>query len=536
METGRLKLALSAGALALSMALAGCGGGGSSGTPENHNGGDGVKTLAERQAEDRVKITAALTKARDAVVVVNENAVDATDKQITDADDYIKAARTTVRESEIPQEEKDGRLGELATLKLGLDAAVMRRTEAKNTATTAANKAKTDKAKALRTALMEGGGTGSNGNIGENAEEAALRNDFRSIRFGADNTAEITLKEKMGASVEPLGDWKGTHYEGDNDETGEDKVTAMLGAYSNQGEPTMMDFPATGDPGGTITRLGARNDQRAYEITEVAAGDPLIDGDNFPSSTTQTYTTNAERTFSGTYAGASGTYSCSGSEGECTATVGDNGIALSSAGTWTFTPGAGQKYAEPDGEYLEFGWWKREDNDGEATHATAYIRPVGLGNPVPLTTTHTGGTAIYDGKAAGLFAISDPIRSQDDDSGHFTANAVLTATFTGEDSKLKGEITGFRLNGSSTDPGWSVTLNERTASSGTFTGPSTTEWSIGDNQKFAKAGGWSVSMYNNPDDERDGNAAPDLVAGTFHSVGSNTHQMRGAFGAERPQN
>ena len=479
METGKLKLALSAGAVALSMALAGCGGSSSSGAAQNPEDEDMTPTVAECVAENQVLQGMAC-------------AAECSDNYTANDDGLCVA--------DPPR-----------------------------------NLAGGDIAKALRTALVNGHTeTGGNISLTETNGSANLVHATRTINFeaAADET-DITLKKDMDVSVDPLGDWKGDHYKGSQG-SGEAKHTGMLRAYSNKEDPQMVAFTSTagGRPG-----LGTLVEGSGYPIDNASDAASHVRGDGFASAGTKTHTAGAERVVPGTYMGASGTYTCSGAT--CESRWGTGGDITLVTGTWVFAPDQGAMRAVADTQYLEFGWWKREDNDGEATHATAYARFITSGTPalepVNLGTAHTG-SATYTGKAAGLFAISDSGGGYTADSGHFTADAVLEATFSGNatGSELTGNITNFRLDDSSTDPGWSVELQAGDYSvSEDFTGGKT-QWTISTGKGSAVDNGWTAAMYNDKGGDGDTSNIPDSVLGTFHSAIGETHQMRGAFGAERP--
>ena len=475
-----MKLALSAGALALSMALAGCGGGGSS----TQNAPRGNTETPE--TEENTQTPTAAMCAENGEVLQGMACADMCSDNYTANNDGLCVA-------DPPR-----------------------------------NLAGGDIAKALRTALMAGD---ADGNLGTDPNEAQVTGTHRTITVAGDDEPDISLKKDMDVSVDPLGDWKGDHYAGDDTQTGDDKHTGMLRAYSNKEDPEMVAFATGGAdalPG--ITEAGG-----IYTISTADTAAPHVRGDGFASAGTKTHTVGAQRTVPGTYMGASGTYTCSGAT--CESRWGTGGDITLITGTWVFAPDQGAMRAVADTGYLEFGWWKREDSDDEATHATAYARLIpGSGDSsaaaVDLGTRQTG-SATYMGKAAGLFAIRDTQRSQDDDSGHFTADAMLKATFSGAatGSTLEGEITKFRLDDGNTDPGWSVKLKKVTYddSNTDFRGGKT-EWTTSAGKGDA-GGNWGAEMYDT--NKADNSSLPDSVAGTFHSAIGETHQMRGAFGAEK---
>ncbi len=500
-----MKLALSAGALALSMALAGCGGSSSSGPVATADGGD------EDDNGGRVVVP-----------------FDRTTCTTESGTPYVNAA------------------GDACVASCGTGQVV---NTARNQciAEPARNLAGGDKARKLKAALGRGY-VGTNGNIQTaeqtiNAGQAAIvHSPTRKIDLPLAGTTDvdITLKEKMDANIAALGEWKGTHFEGTKG-IEDAKHTGMLRAYSNKEAAQMVDFANAGTGTELPTGVAPVDGAKHYTIDGSEYGNLAkhIKGDGFGGEGLNTYAEGKARTIEATLQGAKGTYVCT--TAPCTGNVNTKGEVLL-AGTWTFEPDENAKRAVADANYLEFGWWKREDHDNEATHATAYFRAVGGASNAHIPEANFPGSAtvtvsaIYNGKAAGLFAIRDQLASQTDDSGSFTADAKLEATFRGDSarSKLKGEITNFRLDGSSADPGWKVVLNEQDAETngfGTNTSPGDTVWSIGGNNN-AKSGSWLARMYDDKSAD-DGNDRPESVAGTFHSAIGVTHEMRGAFGASR---
>ena len=353
-----------------------------------------------------------------------------------------------------------------------------------------------------------------------------------------DDPDPITLREDSSATVAALGDWGGSKYAG-KDGTGDSAQSAEAVIYTSQGTADPISFAvfAAQDDNG----LGTLNGDGAYPITASQAVE-YVAGGAFPTRGTEEYTTEAERTFDGTYNGVSGEYSCSTS---CTAAFRENGILLSS--NWTFEPVAGATVQQEEDEYLYFGWWVRKNSDDEPTNVGTVYGVEGLesGELTAAQVTVADdindvsliGDATYTGGAAGKYAVSNPLNAADDNHGHFTANAMLKADFKATGSTLEGTIDGFRLNDGTSDPGWTVTLKETTAVTdvsgiGVWDGSvanAGTEWQIGTSIKGAAGGDWYATMY---EDDETSNNVPDAVIGSFHSAIGSTHQMRGAFGAE----
>ena len=71
----------------------------------------------------------------------------------------------------------------------------------------------------------------------------------------------------------------------------------------------------------------------------------------------------------GTYNGAMGTYTCSGTA-NCTATVNAMGMLTALSDGWIFTPAMGATSDQPDYDYLSYGFWLKRttDKDGVLTY------------------------------------------------------------------------------------------------------------------------------------------------------------------------
>jgi len=374
-------------------------------------------------------------------------------------------------------------------------------------ATEAAAKKKTDDAKNLKTAL---GGTID----GSFTFTPTLIGDVD----GGGSIVGITLK-KQSTTVSPLGGWTGVDYKGDEG-TAPNKNTGEARLYTNQGAGKSVSFA---EGSGLISRGGAN--AGTYTIATGNAAD--IGG--FPSVGQQTYDNEDEVT--GTFKGVSGTYTCGADE--CTSTPAANG-GFTLPSDWTFKPVAGATLRDTASDYLYFGWWVRKDKDGKPTHAqSAYGEVDSATNLTPFTginDTKLIGEATYVGKAAGKFAVSDPLSTERNDSGHFTADAMLKANFKTTASTLEGTIDEFRLNDSTTDAGWKVMLKEASFVSNKWAlgGNEGTEWHVGE-AKGGASGSWEAQMYTGDNED---NTTPADVIGLFHSAIGGTHEMRGAFGAE----
>ena len=186
----------------------------------------------------------------------------------------------------------------------------------------------------------------------------------------------------------------------------------------------------------------------------------------------------------GTYNGASGTYMCN--DADCTVTIAeieDDQLGITGITNWVFIPDEGATSDVPDRDYLHYGVWlkKTTDKDGVVTYDEVETFAHASSNLTRSTGINEGGTvtgkATYSGDATGVYvhsvATEDGSGEASATSGHFTADAELTATFNqvNDDSNegtiapnllntLSGTIDNFMLSGHDQGPGWSVTLEQ----------------------------------------------------------------------------
>ena len=237
---------------------------------------------------------------------------------------------------------------------------------------------------------------------------------------------------------------------------------------------------------------------------------------------------------SGTYWGVSGTYSCDpGDATMCTSVVdAETGNLELTGGAWTFTP-ADPKAMVAEGKSVEYGWWSNEPEGAMPLEVGIFFDPAAA---TGHTGTHTiGGKATYSGHAVGSYAIHRGV-GQENDSGNFVAEAMLSATFgnidvdndgTGDGANISGMIDNFMdADGESLD--WTVTLKKAdiTANNGMFaSGANGTVWSMGDAKSDA-SGSWDGGLSGGANTE-----APTAAGGVFTSEYGNVGRMAGAFGA-----
>ena len=243
---------------------------------------------------------------------------------------------------------------------------------------------------------------------------------------------------------------------------------------------------------------------------------------------------------SGTYNGADGHYTCTGSTA-CTVTVNAKGMVTAVSSGWVFTPDRGATSDQPDYDYLSYGFWLKRTTDSDGVLTYNEVETFANSSVAASGVADVTGTATYEGDAVGVYVHS--VTGSDGDevlatSGHFMADAELTATFgqvpvsatddTGTIADnllntLTGTIDNFRLSGHDDGPGWSVALNgdidpaAGTVASGTAKG--------GDGE-----GSFSATFHRPRGD--DNTAKPGSVVGEFNA-GFNNGSVAGAFGATK---
>ena len=288
------------------------------------------------------------------------------------------------------------------------------------------------------------------------------------------------LKGAMGTTVAGANGWSGTMVTATQDAIGTTttKKTDTVLVYTNIEMPKRVDFDdaVAGFPTGTtfaattniltvITTGGDSNIQASGFSTgnaPVPYGDPDV--------------TDEAHEVDGTYAGAPGEYRCTESGGNsCTSQGANNGIQL--VGGWTFHPNAGAMATLNDSNYSYFGWWLREDADGDYSptvfdgHRHNPSGATALAIPTNLT-----GKASYSGPAVGKFAIAGLPST----GGHFTADASLDVDFEGTSGgvgDIEGKVSAFMVDG--TEMPWLVDFNadaDGLEAGGAFSG--TAVWTI----------------------------------------------------------
>ena len=508
--------------------------------------------LGDRQTAQRNAINSAVSMAQTAVAGVDN---DSTNSEVASADAAVQAVKDAIADAaDLAADDNAIAIanGALAVLEPQLAAAKTARQSAMDAAAKAKREAMAKTGKALRAALA-GTTAGANDNALANIAAPTLATTGLTIdaAVGAgalpDTTNPASVELKAGAAAGSLGSWAGTDYALTTG-TGDTKLTNEARVYINRGAGKSVAF-ADGLPSGVsiITTDGATKGYISVATdSEAALARIMAPAFNHSGTQTHSYSSPSDAFYTrGTYLGAPGQYRCT-DDTACTTTNDGSGSPSALAGTWHFKPDSGAMISQSDANYLYFGWWVSKDKDGGPTAASAFAGMVGDVDGGDAGSQVNGGgltgSATYAGKAAGKFAMSNPLDGTGN-GGHFTADAMLTAKFgsiaADNDNGVTGTINNFRLNDGSEDPGWSVTLNRSSgwSDNGGITGPTSnaTVWSINGNKATA-SGAWSGTMYDELPGNApagDGSTVPTTVTGTFYSEFSTIGRMVGAFGASK---
>ena len=284
-------------------------------------------------------------------------------------------------------------------------------------------------------------------------------------------------------------------------------------------------------------------DQNNGLIVDFVTHSMRVQSSGFPLPNFQReYATAEDLSFEGTFHGVAGTYECT--TPPCTLSTANDGMMSSTGGPWTFTPDsdlAGEIMIDlPDTDYLYFGWWLKEPTDAEGAYAFKTFSggtvPFTVGNKFTSGADGLLGTASYRGRAAGQYVTKDFSGGvlSGGTAGEFTATALLTANFGGDDIavndqfNIRGSVTAFRdVERNRALDGWRVTLNKvdlapGSASFGGAAGDTTTATLGG----VTGTGTWEGAFFGNA--RADGK--PGSVAGVFDAHLPAAH-IAGGFGA-----
>ena len=526
---------------------------------------------AGRMMTQRTAITNAVTAARTAVGMVDD---DATEAQVTAAEKAVADLKAAIDgAADLPEGDTDVATaqgthdtleGLLASAKTSRTAAIAEKEKVENAAM-AATAAKlfagiaaqngTQATTAAGTALSAGERAAAyNDNDVPSGNTPATPIDTR-IMVGIGTDDPVALTEDKKTSVDDLHGWEGKRYTAEPDDDGMYEAMVYSDVRPTEGRKfgSAATVTATGDFEYELNAASATN---PGELTEANADGDGTD-DNFVASRVASSSfdqsagtkefklpTNTVRvSLSGSYHGVAGTYYCTpAADSTCAAQVAAEGFTLggtldatnaftAGGGLWTFKPSdANAKVMDTaDTIYASYGWWIHTSEDGNTFTASAFVDNKGT-IPPAAALDDLQGSATYMGGAAGKYALSSSTGGTND-AGHFTARATLNADFS--DNSITGTIDGF-MDGDGNMKDWSVELKEAAVgATGAITRTGTdqtnndTVWTIGEDAADA-SGEWSGTLYDNGDD-----GVPKVGTGTFYTQHGTSGKMVGAFGVNK---
>ncbi len=516
----------------LALLLAGCGGGSSSTEPEDT--GPTPEEMAMKRAEMQTEaIMTASTGVGTALDALSGS--EPTQAQIDDVNEAIGDLEAALMDAaDVSDAVKAGYRAQVSDA----ENSVMQAEDTLMAMEKEANEMEAKEMAALGKTLLKALGDDPLGHLSIGSPPVFMDGKLQIISVDGDGSNRAMVPLQAGDSAGMLGGWMGMDYA----HTGPapDKVKNEARVYTNQDKPGMQPFVKTTTDGKTVGKHALDAGEK-YLTVDSATEYALVMADAFVHQGTQTHKipdNTVALKVRGTYDGAPGEYSCATS---CASTNDGKGSPERLQGTWTFTPDEGAMVSKPDEDYLYYGWWVSKDKDGEPTAASAFagattgLTAVDLQAMTAATENQLTGSATYSGHAAGKFAMSNALDGTGS-GGHFTADANLEATFTGENPGVTGTIDNFMLNDGTDDAGWSVALHRATWTTDTFMSTAAdndmadgTTWSINGNAA-SESGKWSGMMYDEMSD--DGSNVPTTVTGTFQSHFSAMGRMVGAFGAD----
>ena len=533
-----------------------------------------------RMMAQRTAITTAVTMARAAVGMVDD---DATDAEVMAADDAIAALKAAIDGADdLPEGDTDVATaqGALDTFKDVLATAKMSRMAALDAAQMAADMDMVAEAARLYAGIdLQPGALLPRGN--DTVAKVSRSGIEVGIRGVTGNTARVNIEG------EPIVD------ESNLQALSEDKETMVPGNLGWEGKRYAHEFA---DGGMIEAYVYTREEEREQGLpfNEVYTGTAgLTSGGVLPSTTVQLDMHRdkiASPSFDqragfkrfelpenhiavmidGSFHGVPGTYSCrptagstcavrldvkinpTDAEGASDATAGFALGLLSAAnafsntaGAWAFKPDDPGARVTPAARYSWYGWWLyKPAGDGDY-----FASALGGSNFVHERTDlrSVGGSASYSGSAAGLYALTSTAGGANE-SGRFTARAVLEADF--HENTVTGELDQFKVGDDGEARDWSVELMEQGIYDdsrilgdgvGTFldfgggiTGfeplpPRKTKWTIGGSE--AEAGGEWYGHFRNPDE----GGVPGVMTGQFSAEYGHEGRMVGGFAARRDE-
>ena len=525
---------------------------------------------AAQEAFDEANTAAMEMQAVSDLIDAAETAVsgidaDSTPKEVAEGSDDIDAAQKALDEMEnLFEADKDTLQARINMLEQGFDPI----------ADMVTTKANTMAAETKETAIAaEGAQTTDDGPGGEGAT-----NDHAVVIARDDDGTTVTVTVDGAASDDPefvkAEDLTSTSNPGqmltrtmDADANG-DVVEEVVGVYTDIEAPTPTAFamvtgqalnardldPAVdaddnGTPTDDYTALTVALDAATYMLVKSSFFPPPTTGSssthNFNFDDTATTEMDEADEVEGTYNDAPGTFRCDGTSA-CSVTVDDEGDITAMTGTWVFTPNAGAMSPVPDADYLHYGFWLKRTKDDDGNIEYNEVETF-AGSMAPESNQsdlgNVDGIATYKGGAAGVYVknVFDPKKGVVDTatSGHFTANADLTAYFDGGNTpankanQFTGTIDSFMLSGPDKENDWSVTLEDANLTDG-LSGMTMVDDAAAGVFNATFHGDIMAVDHDNDPVTPDVNPHPGSVVGEFDAVFSNG-SVAGAFGARKQQ-
>ena len=391
----------------------------------------------------------------------------------------------------------------------------------------------------------------------DTAIKAGHGSNWPSLQTSGAPPANSGYVAKTAADVAAIDGWTPMVHELETPAMGMNPaMTDTLVVYSNTDFEIPVDFA---DEHALNTNPDSNN---VYQSLIVNSGniDQASDVTNFPM--TPNSTTNIPMNVGGTglegqFDGADGEYWCD-TVGGCDVSTDGDGNLNAVTGDLYFTPADGATVDRPDPDYMYFGYWLRESEDGNGDPEFEAAGMYWGAAPSPMNYVQMlEGSATYEGSATGLYvrrwtdANNQVLRRR---TGQFTADAALNANFGGagiaaaDHYSISGTIDNFMTGGRAIDPSWRLALQRADFGSGTTLGPYNDFIGVAQHvdangdpiSGSVSDGRWSGRFFGNVEVDNDpvepGNQStlPSGVAGDL--VGHfNNGDVIGAFGAERQE-
>ena len=249
----------------------------------------------------------------------------------------------------------------------------------------------------------------------------------------------------------------------------------------------------------------------------------------------------------GTYNGAEGTYRCVATTGSCSVTFNAKGQVIGNSASWVFVPDTGATSDVADADYLNYGFWLKRTTDEDGVLEYNEVETFAGSSVAPTGNIASGvaGSASYEGDAVGVYvhSVTNPDGTEASaTSGHFSADASLTATFgqvqvsaTDTDgtiaasmlNTITGTIDNFDLSGGEGNV-WSVDLSgDIDATDGTFSGMA--KGGVGDGSLSGTFHGTATAATATASLEANDSVYPSSAVGEFNA-GFTNGSVAGAFG------